>query len=1050
MSEISSPDLLILRGNRTGGGRKILTPKGYFVSVETQEEVFAGQINGAPLQDDATFGIYELAVDNTSGSAANTARHMTVEFGSTPGANNLGNARLRAAADSNSLFISEISPAALPVGDNDYFSVKRTWRPQLVLPRGVGVANGTSYTNEIVMYTDYDIAYTDQNDNFTPKANITRSATVPFAPKPAGFVDGFRTTSPQTYREMVLSSAYSFCFDDTIASRTWDVDDGTITVGSATSTTITVRFPVGFRWISLSVVSTNGAKTGVMYFPIWVHDANNMPLRRAYRQRDFTGNWRELELEFFQQDTSETTIPEGTAICCWEYDPFWGETIPDQYRDQFLGWSREDTTLFKKYESSDTLIVTGLAEWLSRYRAIPMRVYDPLTTADTWFEMEDIYNDKLAFYILENFSTANVLGNLWLSGNTDKLKSLDLTGNSLFGQVQYAVLGYQGIARCDSLNSIWIRKHYPYMTLAERAAVDQTLALTQVDRPDSVPLRLSRRRYFAVASVLGAGGSFDGATQVIYNSRAPGRTPLDSNSEQDAPGINLPVTDAQDVLNWLTGQHIGVLNNANDGVPYQTLPNLDCIEPAWDEPILISDVNPDSGYTISNKEFLVKEVNITYEDPYEGEGKRVEYSLVEVTTNAPGQMVEVIEDTTDPIDYEPPVDIYPIPPLFFPDSWSGLFADTVDLAVWQFRDQSADEASLMILIGGVHTETTFASMGISGRYVKAVVDPWSPKYINGSGAVNGWILTTEQVCRITDVVGSKTISGVFGLGLVGGDVMGQRMIHTNIAQRNLVVVTFGLTNAGIPSRDGQYVYKTTDGINWTGGKHSSHVGTSFLWVSARNAGHVYIARFESGVGNRILRSTDAGETFSSFYLSTTATNIIMLTDGVHFPYHNNADDGVFYFSEYVWVFQGGFILNGRSGYKYDHGVVTDVTVITGLSNQAGFCNFGLDSYAENQNILRGEVVRYNYTDAPAADSLQGAGAESDDGADNWTVVAASNTYVYDKSFITDNALTRFRTGRIGSLEKTIDDGDNWSDISGDLPNAGAGAGDNYIDMIWGI
>src|SRR5690606_3978440 len=355
----------------------------------------------------------------------------------------LGQARLRGAA-SSVLTVSEMSPAALPIAKNDYFSVKRTWRPWLVLPRGVSSANGTPYTNQITMYVDYDIPYNDQNENFTPKANITRSATVPFAPKPAGFVDGFRTSSPQTYRTMLLSSAFSFCFGDTSANLQWDVQDGTITVGSDTDATITVRFPVGFRWISLNVVSDSGGKTGTMYFPIWVHDETYMPLTRAHKVRDFTGDWREVELEFFQQETSETVIPKGTAICCWEYDPFWGEDIPDQYRDQFLGWSKEDVTLFRKYDSRNTLIVSGLAEWMSRYRAIPMRVYDPLEQAGSWFEMENITNDKLAFYLLENFSTANFIGNLHLSGNTDRLKSLDLTGNSLFGQVQYAVLGYQG------------------------------------------------------------------------------------------------------------------------------------------------------------------------------------------------------------------------------------------------------------------------------------------------------------------------------------------------------------------------------------------------------------------------------------------------------------------------------------------------------------------------------------------------------------------------------------------------------------------------------
>src|SRR5690606_12664313 len=365
MSEITSGDLQILRGYRTDGGRRILAPRGYFLSVEEQEEVFAGQLSTDPLLDPQTMGIYSVGIDNTTGSHTNTREHMTVDFGTTPGATDLGQARLRGAS-ATALNLSETAPGALPIADNDYFSVKRTWRPWLVLPRGVSSANGTPYTNQITMYVDYDIPYNDQNENFTPKANITRSATVPFAPKPAGFVDGFKTVSPQTYRTMVLSSAFSFCPDDTIASQTWDVQDGTITVGSDSDQTITVRFPVGFRWISLTVVSTTGGKSGVMYFPIWVHDENYMPLTRFHEVRDTTADWREVELEFFQQNTSETNSPNGAVLCCWEFDPFWGEDIPDQYRDQFLGWNKEDVTLFRKNDPRNNISISGLAEWLNR------------------------------------------------------------------------------------------------------------------------------------------------------------------------------------------------------------------------------------------------------------------------------------------------------------------------------------------------------------------------------------------------------------------------------------------------------------------------------------------------------------------------------------------------------------------------------------------------------------------------------------------------------------------------------------------------------------
>ena len=48
---------------------------------------------------------------------------------------------------------------------------------------------------------------------------------------------------------------------------TWDVDDGSITVGSSTSESITATFPEGFRWVTLTVTDTNG-EDGIHYIPV--------------------------------------------------------------------------------------------------------------------------------------------------------------------------------------------------------------------------------------------------------------------------------------------------------------------------------------------------------------------------------------------------------------------------------------------------------------------------------------------------------------------------------------------------------------------------------------------------------------------------------------------------------------------------------------------------------------------------------------------------------------------------------------------------------------
>ncbi len=68
--------------------------------------------------------------------------------------------------------------------------------------------------------------------------------------QPAGFVD-----AGQTYRTISLSAANSLVLA-TGASLTawlWDIGDGTLVSGTLTYPLITAQFPVGFRYVALTV-----------------------------------------------------------------------------------------------------------------------------------------------------------------------------------------------------------------------------------------------------------------------------------------------------------------------------------------------------------------------------------------------------------------------------------------------------------------------------------------------------------------------------------------------------------------------------------------------------------------------------------------------------------------------------------------------------------------------------------------------------------------------------------------------------------------------------
>lgn len=882
MARLTSGEKLTIRGARTAGGRSILAPRGYCVSVNPRAEVCGGTVTTF-LFDEQTFGAYAFVGTVLTGSSGDVQADMICDFGTTAGANDIASIRMRYIPVSGTEFrIAETAAALISNPGTTYFSIKNEYRPALKLPRGVGARiNGAPYTNSITMYVDYDLAYADQNVNPVPKPNITRSATTRYAPKPAGFVDGYRTTSVQTYRTVVLSAAMSLTLDPdaTFASTTWNVGDGTITVGTTTSTTITVRFPVGFRYVVLTIVDNHG-KVGRMVYPIWVHSDASPPLRRFQQNRDFTSDWRELELEFFAQDTSPLSIPRGTALCYWEDDPFWGETVPDAYRDQMIGWCKEDTTLFQKYQMRDTLVITGMGEWFNRFRPIPQRIFDPFVTPTSWFEMNDMYLDQLALYMFTNFSTGALLGNFFPSGITDYLKSLDITGGSLMAQIQYIVQGYYGKARFDSLNGLFLRRHPAYYTTAERAAMEYVDDLTAADHAFDHPPKILRRNFTQVASLLGGGSCLESQTNVIALARAPGLTPGDSNTEQDAPGQNLPspIEVGQLKLLQLTGDHYAYLNNERESVPYDLLPNLDVIEPAWCEPITVSESAADSGLTLTLDPFLVKEVNISYSNPFEGAGKQISLTLEGLTDGDDAQYVPVEVDTTTPDDSEPPIDVTPVPPTPAPTiiPYSGLLP-TKGIVLSNSTEKVAraygfNPTSLAISYQDI--SGNLASLGVTS-HSWGHSDPWN--YLRFYSSTNvGIVKTEDQGAGSVAWTLLRTKASLFGGSYTAHKTLGspfKRGWQAALCGSNSLVVSFDN-------------FATSTQVNITGGAADFSSPRSLCDVAiTRTAGHMYalVQSVSPGYFVFLYKSTDHGLTWTY-----TGTSIRVghnfATGRIHIPY----------------------------------------------------------------------------------------------------------------------------------------------------------------------
>lgn len=943
-------------------------------SIAQRDVKMAGQVNGAPNEDAVSYGNYSFSFDNvTSGAYTDVKAGMTIEFGSTPGARDLGYTRVRKAPTSSIMYIAETASGKIPIANNVYFTVRNEYLPWRVLPRGVGSSTGgATYTNDMTLYMDYDVAYSDQNEKIPPKANITRSASSQLAPKPAGILD-----AGQTYRTIVLSAAQSFGVSSAIASYSWDVEDCTITVGSPTSATITVRVPEGFRYVHLTVTDGN-SKTGTMHFPLWAHGDTFQPIVNFKVTSDETNELgRSLNFEFFGADdlVNQTVLPRMSLICYWEEED---STQPDGYRDQYLGWAKREATVLRLYRTRYTLETSGIAGWLDAYSGSSLYIYNDLSVPDRWYEMRNITIDKIAYFILNYFSTAMTICNLYLSGNDYPSKGEMIEMGSVWRQVVEMVNGYYGVAGADSLNGIWLRKHFCYMTSVERDAVTSYGTVTRADLTDDVPVVYKNELIGKVGWVIGGGSMFNGIENTVYASAAPGLTPGDEAGEEQAPGQRLPVSGAQTELNRVTGHRYAFQNNPNTDIVFEFLNNDDIYEPAFMRPFTYQEDMENVAGTTVNKRFIPRSVSITHSNRVGEKSKRVVVTAYGETSGNPGKTKPVPVYDTD----SPPVLIEPDPigstPVGTQPSLLPYDEDTIPTRMYIAAATTAQAAiATEMTVGGTFIWTEI-STGLSGSPTWASSDPWNYERIfqlTSDGlytctpySFGGWTLvaTNLQMFGNATYVGTKIVMSINRRGwmyvISGGSMCawssdygvtwsnngGSGGTGGSPYNQDVVVSPFNDGSSAVgwmyrilyTGSANNTVYKSTDwGQNWTG---ISTIGM-WAWLSGRlnvpykksdGSDNVNDSTQLLYAANGAGHSTNGGGIFKSETAGTSWTTL-----------YSNTGNG-------IYVPSGSYIGSSIQTFTYDGGVVICGNLLTGAGGgTVGFMVHDDGSLISNAGLI---------------------------------------------------------------------------------------------------
>lgn len=999
--------------------------------IDRPETVFAARVN----QSSFTYPIVECEFDTvTTGAFGDIEIGMTVLFGTSAGASDLGRQRIRKVADSNTIFFGESSEnvhdGEVDLQNNAYITVLNDRRVWVIPPR---------FDDDAVHYKDYDITYTEGGRNYQERPGPVANG----GPWRVALFD-----AGQSYATFEFDGTDSFGVTagaTTIVTYLWDVQDGTITVGNTGTSSITATFPAGRRYVTLTVTDGNGDThtTYILVVVLGVDEATWKPIRdfdviehRKTRDGTFMGF-------MVHEDIAPSTYYDGVAVLYFEeeyYNGVKGSLAGPSTVEQvkFVGWhdSNRESSIptFRGRETGVMFNCISSLERMKQVNLLPMLVEDADSPA-SWVEMKSLTVGRFLFYLARWHSTLfEVCPVIRVTNNLNRAYAgLRSDANTLYAMIKDYIASTGNVWTCDQRGIFRVMANPLWEATGDRVAT----VIATIDGDDYGTVDIEKRNFLDVYW-MDTSGIVLGKNALTVYSRAPGLAPGQGPTRAS---MSEQLVSDQDELNARTGNEYARRNNRWLPIKLQMVHTGDIgCDPAlytW-VTLTVAAASNRRGLSLTSQRTLPTQVNITHSNDRRGT-KNVEWVVEVETDGTPGATLNLSENPDPPP--PPPDEEFPEPPIPEPDKLY-LFKGIKDIAAINSDGYVYVTNNFDVRADAGGPDWTRVNLSLSGTPVSFSVDPFSDLYFvdGGDDEVDGWVVTTTNIYYVEDlfsVNGPPTVTNQHTFAnAVPSD--GSRTVMASFGNFNSGVAWVGVLSyyKDTGGHTGTWYINSIDGGATWGSEVqiTSHYWTSAggnnppLYLSPKTNNLIYAAAFTNTATPATLdgyKSTNGG----AAWVALTDPDILPLGQmgrGLHVPWPSNASELIVYHCA-VDKSVGTDLKTKR----VNSTSIADITPTDASAREYGpfWDQFAIRTFDRDRRhvVMAGE----------ASGSFRAAFV-SDDFGDNWTrivdAIAAANPAPRGVAFAGDTQTVIYLWGFLGYLSYTQDSGDLVEDKRGNIPD----------------